>query len=56
MTLTLQIILAMLGLAATIFTWWMKNDADKKKAISDEDKRIDAVSNADDIMRESGSV
>lgn len=54
--LILQVLLALLGLAATAFAWWMKNDADKKKRIDDEDKKIDSLNGADDIIRESGQL
>lgn len=50
--LILQILLAILGLGATVLTWWIKNNADKKKAIANEDKKIDVVSNADDVLIE----
>lgn len=50
-TLIIQLLLAALGLAATIFAWWMKNDADKKKAITDEDKEIDSANDANSLLR-----
>lgn len=44
MTLVLELILAALGLAATIFTWWVSNDAAKKAKNDSEKKEInDAV-------------
>lgn len=52
MNVTLQIILGLVGLASTVFIWWIKQDQDKKKVIEDEDKKIDAVSNADDTIVE----
>lgn len=41
-----------LWLAVLVFQWWLKKNDDKKKAKDDEDKRIDAISNADDTLRE----
>lgn len=49
--LILQIVLAVLGLAATLFTWWVKRDSDKKKVVDDEDKKIDAAKSFDDFVR-----
>jgi hypothetical protein len=52
----LQILLGIIGLAATVFAWWAKADADKKKAIADEDAKIDAANNADDITHIGGEL
>jgi hypothetical protein len=51
-TSILQIVLGLIGIMATLLAWWIKNDADKKKRISDEDAKIEAVSNADDTIVE----
>lgn len=50
--LILQILLALLGLAGTLFAWWINNNSQKKQRISDEDKKIDSISNADDAIVE----
>lgn len=50
--LILQVLLALLGLTGTIWAWWANNTAQKKKAIEDEDKKIDSVTNADDTIVE----
>lgn len=49
--LILNLLLACIGLGTTWFIWWIKNDAEKKKRIADEDAKIETFSNADDIMR-----
>tara|TARA_R110000868_G_scaffold410346_1_gene698059 strand:- start:2398 stop:2598 length:201 start_codon:yes stop_codon:yes gene_type:complete len=50
--LLLSIIGSVLTLAIVYFNWKSKNDADIKKAIADEDKKIDAITNADDTIVE----
>lgn len=50
-TLIFQVLLAILGLSATAFTWWIKNNAEKQKRIDSEDKNIDAIINGDDVTR-----
>lgn len=34
-----------------MFEWQIRNDSDKRKKQDDVDKRIDAISNADDVTR-----
>ena len=50
--IVLQILLTVVGLGASIFAWWIKQDADKKKKVSDEDKKIDDAVTSDDLLRE----
>lgn len=40
MATILQIILGLVGLAATVFIWWTNNDAEKKKEKSDAKEKI----------------
>lgn len=51
-TLVLQILLAVIGLGVSVWAWWVKKQDSIKKAIDDEDKKINAVSNADDTIVE----
>lgn len=48
----LQILIAVLTLAASVFAWWVKKNADKQKRITDEDAKIEAVTNADSTIIE----
>jgi flagellar basal body-associated protein FliL len=47
----LKLFLAMLSLATSIFVWWMKNDSEKKKKVSDERKEIKDAVNSGDVAR-----
>lgn len=49
---TIKLLIAIIGLAATIWSWWAKSDADKKKRQADEDAKIDKCANADDVLLE----
>ena len=42
---------AVVLLAGGIFAWWVKKNDEKKKAIADEDAKIDTLDDADSIMR-----
>lgn len=46
-----KLLSAIVLLAGGIFAWWIKKNDDKKKAIADEDAKIDGLDDADSIMR-----
>ncbi len=50
-SITAAIVLG-LYLTIMIFKWLSDRSAEKKKAIEDEDKKIDSFSDADSIMRD----
>jgi hypothetical protein len=46
-----KILLAFLGLATAVFSWWVKVDFEKKQKRQKIDEEIDAIDNADDATR-----
>lgn len=45
---TLKLLLGILSLVGSIFAWWMKNDAEKKKRVAERKQEIkDAVTSGD---------
>ncbi len=48
----LQLLVGLVALALLFLTWWIKNHDEIKKKVNDEDKKIDAVSDADDTLIE----
>ena len=47
---------ALAALGVLILTAYYKKSDEKRKSIEDEDKKIDSLGNADDIMRQSGEL
>ena len=55
-TLVLQVLLSVLGIAGTLFTLWMKSDAEKKKEKSDAKQKIEDDVSSGDVSRINNSV
>lgn len=49
--MTLKIILALLGLASSVFVWWVKNDSEKKKRVAERKQEIKDAVNSGDVSR-----
>lgn len=46
----------LISLVALVLAWFFNKNDEAKKALDDEDKKIDSLSDASDIMRESGKL
>lgn len=47
-----QLVCGIIALALVWTTWWMKRNDSRIKERDEEDKRIDATDNADDVLIE----
>lgn len=52
MDVTSYSIIGVIGLALSIFLWFLKRNDDKKKAKENEDKIIDSANDADSLLSE----
>jgi hypothetical protein len=49
--MALKVILALLSLAGSVFVWWVKNDSEKKRRVSERKKEIEDAVYSGDVSR-----